>query len=138
MRGGFHLMARYRLGHWVMRYSLLVLAGLVATGCPSAGEDTLPGLEYVSVSIQNSAFSPREVTITVGQTVRWTNEDPVFHTVTSGNPGDADAGAVFDSDDIISFDSFTHQFNEVGEFWYFSKLDEGRPGMVGARVIVTE
>lgn len=138
MRCGFHWMARCRFGHWVARCGLLVLVGLPATGCPSAGEDTTPTIEFVSVSIQNSAFSPREVTITVGQTVRWTNEDPVFHTVTSGNPGDADAGALFDSNTIISFDSFTHQFNEVGEFVYFSKLDEGRPGMVGARVIVTE
>lgn len=116
---------------------LIVLCGVLGQGCPS-GRDEPPEPEFVQVDIQNSAFMPKEITIQVGQTVRWTNEDPVFHTVTSGNPGDADAGALFDSNDLLPFDSFTHEFNDVGEFVYFSTLDVGRPGMVGAKVIVTE
>lgn len=116
----------------------LLLTGLLLVGCPSAGNDTPQPSSFEQIKMANSAFSPREITIKVGQTVRWTNDDPVVHTVTSGNPGDADAGALFDSGDLIPFDSFSHQFNEVGEFAYFSKWDQGRPGMVGAKVIVTE
>jgi plastocyanin len=110
--------------------------GLFGSGCPSDRASDAPG--FIQVFIRNSAFSPREVTIKVGETVRWRNDDPVFHTVTSGNPGDADAGALFDSNDLIPFDSFDHRFNEAGEFVYHSKHDVGRPGMVGAKVIVTE
>jgi plastocyanin len=121
-----------------MGYGAVVLTGLLLAGCPSANNTPNQPSPFVLVSIENSAFMPREVTIQVGQTVRWTNDDPVIHTVTSGNPEDADAGAQFDSHDLIPFDSFTFQFNTVGEFVYFSKWDQGRPGMVGAKVIVTE
>lgn len=116
---------------------LLAALSMAAAGCPSGGNE-LPSVDFVSVSIENSAFMPKELTIEVGQTVRWTNNDPVFHTVTSGAPGDTDAGALFDSNDLLSFDSFSHQFNTAGEFTYFSKLDQGRPGMVGAKIIVVE
>lgn len=122
---------------WVCSGCVAVLAGLFAAGCPS-NDDTTQLTPFVLMSIENSAYTPREVTIKVGQTLRWTNNDPVIHTVTSGNPGDADAGALFDSGDLIPFDSFTFQFNTVGEFVYFSKWDQGRPGLVGAKVIVTE
>lgn len=116
--------------------SAMVLPGTFSACGPNDGGGAPD--PFVEVSIQNSAFQPREITITRGQTVRWSNDDPVFHTVTSGNPGDPDAGALFDSDDLLPFDNFTFQFNDVGEFVYHSRLDIGRPGMVGAKIIVTE
>ncbi len=112
-------------------------AVLFCPGCPS-GKSNPSEVNFTEVVMRNSAFVPFDVTIKVGQTVRWTNDDPVFHTVTSGNPGDADAGALFDSHDLIPYASFRHQFNETGEFVYFSRLDIGKPEMVGAKVIVTE
>jgi plastocyanin len=115
----------------------VVLTGLMLLGCPP-GSQQPPEAEFAQVDIRNSAFVPRDIAIKVGQTVRWTNEDPVFHTVTSGNPGDPDAGTLFDSHDLIPFDSFRHTFNQAGVFVYHSKLDIGRPGMVGATVTVTE
>lgn len=86
------------------------------------------------VLMQAIAFVPAEVTITVGQRVRWTNLDPVLHTTTNGNPGDADAGAIWDSGNMASGDTFEHQFEEEGEFIYFCEIHPGI--MLNAKVTV--
>jgi plastocyanin len=79
----------------------------------------------VEVSIDNSAFTPASVTVHVGYTVRWTNHQVgVPHTVTSGNPGDADAGALFDSGAIEPGQSFSLTFTEQGTFRYFCDFHE--------------
>ena len=110
--------------------------GVVMTnaGCPQATppQDGEPGV--VEVRIQVMAFVPAEVTITQGETVRWVNSDLVQHTATSGNPGDADAGAIWDSGFLGRGASFEHTFGEVGEFTYFCQLHPTT--MRDARVIV--
>jgi plastocyanin len=50
----------------------------------------------VDVSISGFAFNPASVTATVGDTVRWTNQDAVPHTSTSGKP-DSSPGLLWDS-----------------------------------------
>ena len=42
--------------------------------------------------------------------------------MTSGNPGDPDAGNLFDSGEISKGDLFSYTFNQVGEFPYFCKI----------------
>lgn len=116
---------------------LFLVLALGAKGCtPSSPPPTQDELDVVEVTIRNAAFVPHELTIRVGQTVRWNNDDPLFHTITSGRPGDPDAGALFNSGDLIPFDSFQHTFNEPGTFLYFSKYDQDRPAMVDASIIV--
>ena len=44
-----------------------------------------------SVTIKDYKFSPASITVSVGTTVTWTNEDTTFHTVTAAN-GDFDSG----------------------------------------------
>lgn len=117
--------------------ALITLAGLLAgTTCAPGSNQAEPLFE--EVEIENVAFVPKEITIKVGKTVRWTNNDPVVHTVTSGSPDDADKGSLFDSGDIIQFDSFTRQFNEAGEFTYHCRRHPLSPAMIGAKVIVEE
>ena len=65
------------------------------------------------------------ITIRVGQTVTWTNTDPVPHTVTS------DAG-LWDSGDIASGGSFSRAFLIAGSFGYHCSM---HPAMTG-RVVV--
>ena len=43
------------------------------------------------VSISNNAFSPSEITIEDGDTIRWTNQDSWNHTATEDN-GEWDSG----------------------------------------------
>lgn len=103
---------------------ILVIAGCPATTGPGANE----------VVMRNIAFDPTEITINVGESVTWTNMDFVPHTATSGNPGDADSGSIFRSPQLAHGASFTHTFNEAGEYLYFCEVHPTI--MRDARVIV--
>ncbi len=90
------------------------------------------------VAIQNLAFAPKEVTIKVGERVRWTNLETllVLHTTTSGDPADGNAGDVWDSGDLPPGESFIFQFEEAGEFEYFCIHHQTTAAMRNAKVIV--
>ena len=112
----------------------LVAAGVVAlsvVGCPVPGE---PGDNQVFM--RSIAFDPAELTITVGESVTWNNRDIVPHTATSGNPGEENLGSIFRSALLGQGETFTHTFNEPGEFVYFCEV---HPLMMrDARIIVLE
>lgn len=63
------------------------------------------------VNIKNFAFSPNNVTIKTGQTVRWTNQDSAPHTVTSDD-------GKFDSGQLANGKSFTFAFTVPGTYTY--------------------
>jgi plastocyanin len=64
-----------------------------------------------SVTIKNFAFSPKSISINVGDTVTWTNEDPVRHNAIS------DAG-VWDSGTLNKGNSFSKRFTTAGTYKY--------------------
>ncbi|HEY3242722.1 MAG TPA: plastocyanin/azurin family copper-binding protein [Phycisphaerae bacterium] len=70
-----------------------------------------------NVSIANLTFTPQFLTIDLGDTVSWTNNDGTLHTATSGTNYTPDG--VFDSDLLLPGDSYTFQFTSPGEFPYF-------------------
>jgi plastocyanin len=116
----------------IVSLSTLLMAVLLG-GCAPAGPSD-SGDADATVRMQGIAFVPPEVTITQGQTVRWVNNDFVFHTTTSGNPGDADAGSLWDSGFMFRGGSFQRTFNEAGEFVYFCEVHPVQ--MRDARIIV--
>lgn len=63
------------------------------------------------VTISNYSFGPTTLTVKVGTTVKWTNQDTVAHTVTSD-------GGVFDSGNLPQGQSFSYTFATVGTFPY--------------------
>jgi plastocyanin len=65
----------------------------------------------VAVTIQNFSFNPGDITVKVGTTVTWTNQDNVTHTVTS------DTG-IFDSGDLGNGATFSYTFTKAGVFPY--------------------
>lgn len=68
-----------------------------------------------------TAFSPGDLTIPVGTTVRWVNGDAVAHTVTSGT-SDGTVGIPdgrFDSGFIDPGDGFTFTFTQPGTYPYY-------------------
>lgn len=82
-----------------------------------------------SISIQDFAFGPAELTIIPGTTVTWTNRDQAPHTVTTtGGAGPLDSGT------IDPGGTFSFTFNDAGTFEYFCQI---HPFMT-ARIIVQE
>lgn len=67
------------------------------------------------------AFDPLNLTVEVGTTVRWTNADPVAHTVTSGtsNGTSGTADGLFDSGFLNQDDTFTFTFDTPGTYPYY-------------------
>ncbi len=95
-----------------------------STLAPSSAEN-IPATP--EVEIKGFAFSPGTLTIKVGTTVKWTNQDSVAHTVTS------DTG-LFDSGDLAAGDTFSFTFTQAGTFAYHCTM---HPSMT-ATIIVTE
>lgn len=76
-----------------------------------------------SVSIGSSRFSPSSITIKVGATVTWTNNDNTVHTVTADDGG-------FDSGDMDYYKTYSHTFSKAGTFPYHCVHHESMKGSV--------
>jgi predicted secreted protein with PEFG-CTERM motif len=81
----------------------------------------------------NECYIPAEVTIDAGSEVTWTNDDTAAHTVTSGTL-DGGPDGIFDSQLFMAGTTFSHMFEEAGDYPYFCLV---HPWMQG-RVIVQE
>jgi len=64
-----------------------------------------------SVTISDFKFEPKEITVSVGDTVTWTNQGPAAHTAT------ADDGS-FDTGNLVKGASGSYKFTEAGTFKY--------------------
>jgi plastocyanin len=93
--------------------SVLVLAAIAGTVLAAAS----------AVSIVDRTFSPANATVAAGDTVTWTVTKSIDepHSVTSGKPGAADSGKVFDSGIKLTKngDTFSYTFATPGEFDYY-------------------
>jgi len=67
------------------------------------------------VTIENFAFDPADLTVSVGDTVTWSNKDSTAHTAT------ADGGA-FDTGTIAAGSSKSVTFSRAGTFTYHCKI----------------
>ncbi len=85
---------------------------------------SVPGCEDT-----NECFLPYEVSINVGDTVTWVNDDTAAHTATGGNPVDGPSG-VFDSSLVIAGTSFSFTFEEAGTYEYFCMVHPWMTGFV--------
>jgi len=91
---------------------------------------------YISVvpgssNLTDTAFQPNPVNIKVGDTVRWTNDDNVVHTVVEGNPATGDIPEEgFESDLMNTGQTFEHTFNQTGTFDYYCDLHHNMVGQV--------
>jgi plastocyanin len=96
-----------RLGR-LMVLGLAATAGLALLPALLAGAPAgaAGGAAPVDATISYPAFSPNPLTIPVGATVRWTNNDSFPHTVTADDRS-------FDSGDINGGGTFTHTFNQA-------------------------
>ena len=87
---------------------------------------SVPGCEET-----DACYIPSSVSIGVGETVTWSNDDTAAHTVTSGTASGGPEG-VFDSSLFAAGTTFSHTFEEEGIFDYFCMV---HPWMVGNVIV---
>ncbi len=80
----------------------------------------------VAVHISNFTFGPKIATVKIGQTITWTNDDDIPHTVVATDKS-------FRSKVLDTGQSFSFTFTKAGQFAYFCSL---HPMMTG-KVVVT-
>ena len=118
-------------------WSIALVSGIAAVvAAPQSG--AADGAH--DVEIRANVFSPRELTVEVGEEVTWTNKDDGYvHSVTAddgsfdSNPqcSDANPGACLDSRE-----QFTHLFTLEGRFPYHSRTTGGPGGQGTSGVVV--
>ena len=96
-----------------------ILGAMLAFGAVAAQDATNV------ITIDNFTFTPPELTVALGTTVKWVNHDDIPHLVV--NKDKAFRSKALDTDD-----SFSYTFASAGTFDYFCGL---HPHMVG-KVIV--
>jgi len=78
-----------------------------------------------SVKIANFTFAPKRLTVKIGTTVTWSNDDDIPHTIAS-------AAGLFKSMALDTDDSFSFTFTKPGSYEYFCSL---HPRMTGTIVV---
>lgn len=114
---------------------LALAPGLAIAGCgddeepPAGGGTTTATPEAVSgdtvtVSMKDVLFTPADVTVKVGQTVKWVNDDPIDHTAT------AESGADFDSGNVKSGATFEWKADKAGKVAYVCTIHPSQKGTI--------
>ena len=79
----------------------------------------------------NECYIPSALTISMGTTVIWENNDSAAHLATSGTP-DGGPDGVFDSGMIMAGATYEFEFSDKGEFAYYCLV---HPWMIGTVTI---
>ncbi len=111
-----------------------LILGIIIT--PSAFANTalviiIPGSgpsDYCSQTA--TCFTPSILHISPGDTITWTNNDNVNHTVTSGMPYANQRGTIFDSGTILPGKTYSFTFYDPGTYIYSDKVDRWMVGKV--------
>lgn len=104
-----------------VRVAGIAVGALLLAACTggSSGSTTVTdpsGSDVLEVSIENFAFGPNAIAISVGDTILWTNdESSIVHTTTSDD-------GLWNSENIPAGSRFEHTFNEAGTFGYICTI----------------
>ena len=90
----------------------------------SRGQQSAP-VATTNVGIRNFGFTPAAITVKVGSTVVWTNDDSVDHTVTFD-------GNAISSANLGKNDTFSHTFTVPGTYNYICTI---HPFMHGSVIV---
>ncbi|MBI1781846.1 MAG: cupredoxin domain-containing protein [Sphingobacteriales bacterium] len=90
----------------------------------SSGGGNNPPPSGNAVAMSGMAFGPASISVTVGTTVTWTNNDAMSHTVTSND------GTSFNSGTIASGSTFSFKFMTAGTYAYHCTFHAGMTGTV--------
>jgi plastocyanin len=112
--------ARFLPGRALIGAMLLgpLVGALLAFAAVSAEEQT-------EIKIDNFVFTPPDLTVAVGTTVKWVNHDDIPHTV-------VDQKKMLRSKALDTDDSFSYTFMTAGTYDYFCGL---HPHMTGKIIV---
>lgn len=100
-----------------------------STAKPSTGQPASPNTEAPvaknTVTIANMSFSPATLTVPVGDTVTWTNNDSVQHNATASDNS-------FGTGMLSPGQSGTVTFSQAGTFVYHCQI---HPSMTGTIIV---
>ena len=120
-----------RRGHVALISALFIVlvVAVFAAGCGSGTSGTTTtaagGAGGGQVVMKSFAFDPASVTVKVGESVTWTNNDSATHTVVADN-------GEFTSSDIAPGAAFTQKFDTAGTYPYHCSI---HPSMKGTVVV---
>jgi plastocyanin len=100
-----------------------VMGAMLALGAVAAQDATKK--EANEITIDNFTFTPKELTVAVGTTVKWVNHDDIPHTI-------VEKKTTFRSKALDTDDSYSFTFTSAGTFDYFCGL---HPHMVGQVIV---
>jgi plastocyanin len=109
-------------------FAALVLTGVLLAGCgggskksSTSSTSSSGGGGGTAVSMKNIQFSPKSLTLKVGQTVTWTNDDSVDHNVTASD-------GTFKSSNFGHGATFKWKATKAGTFKYTCTIHPGMDG----------
>jgi plastocyanin len=159
---GFTLPNGETLPFWHVMFRNVSVESGRADGGVGSGDSMSPGQSMEASSVQGSGntangaeasttigmtdnlrYSPAEMIVTEGRTVRWVNTSRLVHTVTADsslalNPEHVklpEGAQPFNSGNIAPGDTYEHTFSVAGEYRYFCIPHEAA-GMVGELTVV--
>ena len=112
----------------------ILSVGVLSTIAPSAfaAEVSVPaGSGVPGCEETNECWFPAEISVGVGETVTWSNDDTAAHTVTSGSAADG-PDDIFDSSLFMAGAEFSHTFDTEGTYPYFCMV---HPWMAGTVIV---
>lgn len=118
-----------------VRLVALLFVLVLSTACAQSSGDSGEESGAARVALENIKFQPRDLELSVGDSLTWTNEDTVEHTVTSGRPQEQGVPGVSENTDAMPdglFDhamppgeTFSFTFDEAGTYEYFCNIHPG-------------
>ncbi|HEU5379255.1 MAG TPA: right-handed parallel beta-helix repeat-containing protein [Ktedonobacteraceae bacterium] len=115
------------LRSWALPAILVLFVMMLLSACGGPGASTSSG---PTINLTYDSFSPKEMHIKAGQTVTWTNNGQIPHTVT------ADDGS-FDSGELSVGQTYSHTFTKPGRYAYYCRMHgaAGGYGMAGVLIV---
>ncbi len=120
------------IGSFFVLFAIVALAATpIAYGDHGKATVSMPeGSNTPGCEETNECFIPSDVTVDVGGTVTWTNDDSIFHTVDNST-----AVKLIESGPLSAGTTFEVTFDEAGDYPYYCAV---HPHMVGTVTVTAE
>ena len=98
-------------------------ASVAAPSAAATSAASAPAAGAGAVTIKDIAFNPQALQAKVGDTITWTNQDSIAHTVTLDDKS-------VDSGNVAPGTTFTHAFTKAGSYPYHCEIHKQMTGTI--------